>query len=439
MKSPLFVGTSCPQKRSAVLVVVLALLVFLSLIIVSLALALQTETQAAHYYAARSSADLLAQQGIEYVRAALVTAEQPTNAWVTAPGHIYYWPTNSILSSSTTMDLSSGSTNAAANGIYAPPDLNRLILSEDSLTAITASATAEPITVGWIYVRQSGYQETNQVPVINSTDPIIGRFAYWTDDESSRIDLNTAYAVAGNTNSMNHPSRIDLTSLFGLNYAQEIYTNALTACFNSPDDARRLDPNLSSMISTNRFSLTHYAYNQNLNPWGQPKIILTTQQKVAGTNNGVANTNFFDILTTPNTDPGFVANINQAKLSSELLLLNGLLSSNWPSFAGASFAQKFKPWDTATPPIRITQLSLDIIDYVRAVETTNTLFPEQPIRGDWSGTTFQIGQRRQSVLRRQLRQHQSAPLDNGGGGLFIAKEDRINLFRDCLYRTLFTD
>jgi hypothetical protein len=377
MKSPLFNGTPCHQERSAVLIVVLAFLVFLSLLIISLTLALQTESQAAHYYAARSSADLLAQQGIEYVRAALVTAEQPTNTWVTAPGHIYYWGTNSSLSTAAIMDLSSGPTNSAASGIYAPPDLNRQVFSEDSLTAITGQNVSQPMNVGWIYVHQSGMQETSQIPAVNTADPIIGRFAYWTDDESSRINLNTAYAALGNTNSVNHPSRIDLPSLFGANYAQDIYTNALTASFSSPDDARRLDPNLSTMISTNRFTLTHYSYNQNLNPWGRPKIILTTRQSVAGSNNGVANTNFFNILYHQTDDPGEGDDdsaghgVNGAAVATNINLINYYLTNAWPGYGGASFATKYGN-------VRTTQIALNIIEYVRSVESSNAVcIPER--------------------------------------------------------------
>jgi Tfp pilus assembly protein PilX len=375
MKSPLFRGRQNSQQRSAVLVIVLAFIVFLSLIIVSLTIALQTESQSAHYYAARNSADLMAQQGIEYVRAALTTAEQSTNAWATAPGHIYYWATNSTIAAAVNLDLSSGPTNSAATGIYAPPDLNRLVLSDDSLTAITGASTSAPMNVGWIYVHQNGLQEISQTPAINSANPIIGRFAYWTDDESSRIDLNTAYMAAGNTNSANHPSRIDLVSLLGNNYAQEVYTNALVSAFNSPDDARRLDANLAPIISANRFSLTHYAYNQNLNPWGLPKIILTTKQSVAGSNNGVANTNFLNILYHQTDDPGQGDNIstgvNSAAMATNINLINYYLTNAWPGYGGASFATKYGN-------VRTLQLALDIIEYVRNVESPDAVvIPER--------------------------------------------------------------
>ncbi len=383
MKSPLLTGNPSARNRAAVLVIVLGFLVFLSLIIVSLTLALQMESQAAHYYAARGSADLLAEQGIEFARAALITAEQPTNAWATAPGRIYYWPTNSTPASGVAMDLSSGPTNAAASGVYLPPDLNHLVSAEDSMTAITGESNSAPMNVGWIYVHQSGAQETNQVPAINTVDPIIGRFAYWTDDESSRIDLNTADATAGNTNSLNHPSRIDLSSLLGVNFAQEIYTNALVSSFNSPDDVRRLDPGLSSMISTNRFSLTHYAYSQNLNPWGQPKIILTTKQSLAG----IGNTNFLNFLTSPTADPGLVGNCTLSgstkSVAAEVNLISSYLTNNWPGFGANSFIQKY---GASSQTQAANEMALNIIDYVRSVESTNVLC--EPIRGNLTSTTL---------------------------------------------------
>ena len=366
MRNPLFRGRGPHGRRSAILIVVLAFVVFLSLIIISLTLALQSERQAAHYFAARGLADVLAEQGIEYVRAGLLTAEQPGDAWATAPGAIYYWATNANLSSAAMINLSSGGTNGAATGIYAPPDLNRIVTSEDSLTAITGTSTSQPLNVGWIYVHESGAQETNQVPVINAADPIIGRFAYWADDESSRINLNTAYAAAGNTNSFNHPSRIDLSSLLGAGYAQEIYTNALVAAFNSPDDARRLDPTLGTMISTNRFSLANYTYSQELNPWGLPKIILTTQQSLAGVNN----TNFLNVLYHPTDNPaeanGTSTGVNSAALAQEINTINWYLTNAWPGYGGASFATKYGNE-------RTSQIALNIIDYVRSVESTNAV------------------------------------------------------------------
>lgn len=353
------------KKRATALVVVLSIIVFLSLLVVALSAAMRMDRQAAHYYSERARAEFLAREGVEYVKAALLAGTGATNRWVSMPGRIV----SSVgLPSETPMDLFSGTeTNAAAApNALAAVDLNRSAVSDDSAEAILPAGPA--LRVGWIYVRQNGLCETNQNPSLTDTaNPIVGRFAYWTDDESSRIDLNTAWKRQNNTNSPAHPDKVSLQQISdNLTEADaDAIRGAVTNFpFLSPDDARRLSAPLGSILSTNRFAVGSYSHSPELNPWGEPKIILTTQASRAR-----GSTNFLDIVLTDNTDPGKLAALSTNKVTAQLNKLTELLSrTNWP-YASQSFAQKYGSTNAL-------QLALDILEYVRAAEST-----EQVVQG----------------------------------------------------------
>ena len=356
------------RRAGAALIVVLATIVLLAAIVVSLTVAMRMERQAAHYYSERARADLFAAEAVESVKAQLQSATAPGMGWVSAPGRIYSWQTNAPGTISTN-DLFSGT---AASGDTNAPDLNRFVLSEDERTAILGgSDTNTPMRVAWIYVFKDGVRSTDLSHT--NVSPVIGRFGYWADDESARVNLNTAWqrqAAAG----IGHPSQVELTALPGVTAtgALALHNSATAAPFNSPDDARRL-AGLGSVLSTNRFSTTFHTQSPRLNPWGEPKIYLTTQLSNLPVNiQSLTNRSdyFLDILNVANSDPGLASNINETKLSAQLIRIRDLLNrTDWPYENGQSFGQKFKSFDTN----RIALIALNIIDYVRSAETTNTI------------------------------------------------------------------
>lgn len=356
------------RRAGAALIVVLATIVLLAAIVVSLTVAMRLERQAAHYYSERARADLFAAEAVESVKAQVQSATAPGNGWVSAPGRIYFWPTNAPGTISTN-DLFSG---AAASGDTNAPDLNRFVLSEDERTAILGgSDTNTPMRVAWIYVFKDGVRSTDLSHT--NVSPVIGRFGYWADDESARINLNTAWQRQSGAG-IGHPSQVELTAIPGVTSAGALALrdSATAAPFNSPDDARRL-AGLGSVLSTNRFTTTFHTESPRLNPWGEPKIYLTTQLSNLPANiQSLSNRSdyFLDILTVPNADPGVASSLNETKLSAQLIRIRNLLNrTDWPYANGQSFGQKFKSFDTN----RVTQIALDIIDYVRSAETTNTI------------------------------------------------------------------
>jgi len=368
------------SRKSSALIAVLGVVAFLSLIVVALTIGMKLETQEAHYYEARTSSDLLAWNGVEAVKASLMTACASGNAWASAPGMVVYASPGK--KASVIPLFSTAGTNGT--GVYAPPDLNRVAVTDDGQQVITGPLNNGNLSmnIGWIYVFQDGTVSTNQTPTLTAANPVIGRYAYWADDESGRINVNTAWGSAGNTNTPNHPSWIGLGNLFGSSLATMVATNATNSPFVSVDMIRLLSTNgasaanLPGLVSSNRFSLSASSFSPNLNPFGQQKILLTTQARLT---NGTGNTNFLNILATPNADPGSMASLSTNGLASTVSNLTAILSTNLPYF-NTSFAAKYTPYNTN----RVTQIALDIIEYVRAAESTNA--GVEPIRGAWNAS-----------------------------------------------------
>ena len=68
-------------------------------------------------------------------------------------------------------------------------------------TVLSGNSTTRrlPMPVRWLYVTQngsiiaaSGTGNTTTISAASATNPIIGRIAFWTDDETSKININTA-------------------------------------------------------------------------------------------------------------------------------------------------------------------------------------------------------------------------------------------------------
>lgn len=353
------------------LVVVLSVVVILSLIVVSLAVAMRMERQAAFYFSERARADFMAREGVEMAKVLLSDTLGDTNNYVVSmPGRLMVI-SNGANGSWRTVDLASGPAVTPGTGALGAPDLNRTNRTGDGLRQI--DPLGGPMGMAWIYVYQNGDRSTNASPAIDPNNPIIGRYAFWVDDESTRVNVNTAWkpsdsaGVPVNTNSLSHPSQVALKSLSSdmtLSQADGVYSATRIRPLQSVGEISRIDESLRGSLSTNRFSATPYNFSSELNPWGEPKIVLTTKSNVA---NGLP---FLDILANQNVDPGGkpTSVISFPKLTVVMTNLIDLLSrSNWPYHPGKSYAQKFKPADNS----RIAQLALDIIEYVRAAESTN--------------------------------------------------------------------
>lgn len=327
----------------------------------------------------------MAAEAVSTARALLREATGDADVyWVSGPGEVVKWPIGGAVER---FDLSSG----------ASPDtnLNRVSWTGNDY-AVLPDGT--PLEVAWIYVDEDGRRVSDPA---TASMPVVGRYAFWVDDESARINLNTSWKRSGNTNFPSHPSTIGLESLPGITEAMTdtLRNRAITRPFNSVEEAEEM-PDISAQdLRNNRFSLTHYSHESDVDPWGDPRIVLTTKFERA--NPGVPPGAYADdvayatavkrreirpylrILTNEASDPGLPGNLNNARLEQTIAEIRTRLQrTNWPyvSDSSASFAAKYGGSG------RDAQLAVDIVDYVRAVESNQTLI--NPIRGTVADGVF---------------------------------------------------
>ncbi|CAN5758141.1 hypothetical protein BH09VER1_BH09VER1_12880 [soil metagenome] len=95
--------------------------------------------------------------------------------------------------------------NQAVNGIYPIVDPSAVgkvdgFTIDSSNVAVAGSGAAAPMPVKWLYVLEDGQMvapssasgSTATIPGATTTNPIVGRVAFWTDDETSKVNINTA-------------------------------------------------------------------------------------------------------------------------------------------------------------------------------------------------------------------------------------------------------
>lgn len=379
-----------PRQRAAALIVVLTVIVLITILVVGLTVATRLERSASFYDRERTRAEFFARQGIDYTRAQLQDATATNRYWVGAPGRITASVSNTFDSPSDIIILSSGFTNNTNADISA--DLNRrAFVGGDRLI----DPTGTNFNFRWIYVQRDG-SFTNSL----STNAV-GRFAYWVDDDSTRVNLNTAAArVPGVSDAL--PSQISLGALPGMApFASAIAVSASNAPFTTPFEVLGRDSAWTNVLSTNRFYLTHYSQDPDMNPWGSPRSVLTTQQARA------QGRPYLNVLANPAADPGAYTNLSSTNLQSVYTNITSYLTrSDWPYARGNSFVTKFGASG-------VSQLALDILEYVRSTEsfsvwpepifaqaTTNslTLLPSSTTLNDAGLTTAVVGTVRRPMI-----------------------------------------
>ena len=235
MKSP-----STPTKGAA-LIIALAIMILVLALIFGFLSRVQMERGAAHGYASSVSAKILAEDAVQVVQAQIdaATKQGTTVAWTSQPGLIRTFDANGAaqktykLYSSPSMwtegALVPSTESTALADWYKHPslytDLNMPadsdfdgnvdkwpILDPSAIGvvegfAVNSAPTGQsqgitnpvPMPVSWLYILQDGQMvaptgsgDTATVPGASDTNRIVGRVAFWTDDESCKINVNTA-------------------------------------------------------------------------------------------------------------------------------------------------------------------------------------------------------------------------------------------------------
>lgn len=227
-------------ERGAALVVVLSCLVLVSIVVVAFLTASATERASSRSYAEGGRARLIAQSAMDIVQGQIWAATTQTNAsWASQPGAIRTFAAGSTnianvfkLYSSGRMvadgSFNAGTTNAPteipADWASRPNqyvDLNLPVITsagtnfpildpraKDTVTPTNsvagfdynasrgASQTNLPMPVQWMYQLKDGtlssMSDAGKVAGAFTNNPIIGRLAFWADDDTCKININTA-------------------------------------------------------------------------------------------------------------------------------------------------------------------------------------------------------------------------------------------------------
>ncbi len=235
MRNPIH---SPARRRGVALIIVLGLLVIILGLAVTFLNRTSLERNASASYAASASTRQLGDLAVNLVQGQIhnATSQGSAIAWASQPGMIRSFNTSGNLAQAyklyssdnliatstanlTTSDIPPATWAAdtavwtdlnapvTANGTANFPILDPGAIgnvegfSIDSTTQPAGtSATAIPMPVKWLYVLQDGTLapptgSDGKKPSIagaTATNPIVGRIAFWTDDESCKLNLNTA-------------------------------------------------------------------------------------------------------------------------------------------------------------------------------------------------------------------------------------------------------
>ncbi|XHR30567.1 MAG: hypothetical protein ACFUZC_08385 [Chthoniobacteraceae bacterium] len=433
-----------PAAKGSSLVITLAFLGILTILVVCINEIVRMDRTSSNLYAERAAAEMLSQDAVEELVAKLQQGTSDINRyWLSQPGQIVVGapqddPSTSdvderkILTGAKTPEeietlstsgdtgtqyyprmiyLYSGSATTLSfkDDFLNPPNLNVTTFQDPSTFLITdrtsTSGTAAQMQVRWKYVRKDGsvfpYEPNDPdhpLDLTSGSNPIIGRYAYWADDESSKVNYNLAWKRDSSL-PQGHPSQIALTALDVFSGSVSLadtlhqfvttnnYADINQHLFNSPSDARQVSLNIADALKKNKFEVTHYNHDPDTTFFNEQRIVLTTKKSRA---NGRP---FLDILLDDSKDPGAVANLSQSKLNQTLFgsttatasnpispgLIFYLSRTDWPMVTGSgSFQSKYFGKNQDNKP-QLVELALNIIDYVRSAESNMSIV--EPIRG----------------------------------------------------------
>jgi hypothetical protein len=293
--------TNRRNQRGIALVLTLAILLIATILVVGFVTSMRTERQAAASIANNANAMMIAQATVDHAITILDknipqpvppggSIANPTN-WTISPGLL---TTITGTAAPIQIPLSSGAP-APAPAVNA--ELNVPMLSGSGYTILPTSASMQ---VAWIPMLKDPSSASS------GNNQIVGRYAFWIDDENSKINVNTAYgkpATAGsystiNTNSytygvpsfvipipappapltiptvdnpysLGHPSSVGLDVLSGIN-RDTLWADRLQRQLYSPSEISRYGVNYEQ----NKFWITTLSRDPEFNVFGKSRIFI---------------------------------------------------------------------------------------------------------------------------------------------------------------------
>ncbi len=152
----------------------------------------------------------------------------------------------------------------------------------------------------------------------STNNAIVGRYAFWVDDEGAKVNVNTADGTEKyTTNSLGigTPSEVSLEWILGGTnarvLAKEVVLMARTNGFNSPEEVLRVSGVSTNALTNMMFALTAYSRSPELNVFGQPRVAVAPLLGSHGFNSGDMVLNSLTLLPpreiypTPSQLPAF--------------------------------------------------------------------------------------------------------------------------------------
>jgi hypothetical protein len=175
-------------EDASALILTLLVIVLLSTIVTSFLSSTRTEQTATRNYTSKTQADMLAssatQQAMAKIQQGFTVNGTATTIITTQPGAIRQFVfTSGNITSNTTQELFSGA-NATTNGTV---NLNNL-QNPASNTTLTSNSTNNR----WTITGNASEQINVPLENITSNGTVIGRIAYYVDDEGAKLNLNAA-------------------------------------------------------------------------------------------------------------------------------------------------------------------------------------------------------------------------------------------------------
>lgn len=405
---------SRPGQRGSALIITLMFLVLATILVIGFAEQVRLERSSAKSYLERARAEQFAQMGLDSAKGILQRyTGNSSEVWASQPGALMVPASAGSKTLANSVPLHSGQSTLSPGAPEVESqaaELNLQMLAGNGTHLITDDVPSLPLR--WIYVREDGVIDTNEPPdLANTANPLVGRFAFWVDDESSKINLNTAWQRGGkNPYPQSHPTSISLSAIstnVTSTMVDELHTaitgsptgdySVINRFLNSPAEAGAVSSGWAAAIEESKFQVTHYNHDPGTTFFGEPRIMLTTQQMYAprdSSGNFLTNASgtryFLDILNNSGTatnrgaDPGTLAAIDAAKYTTAVkLLVDYMQKTNWPMVSGnGSIQSKYYGGDSN----RLAQIAVNIIEYVRSAESAEPVI--EMMRTHWNGTNY---------------------------------------------------
>jgi hypothetical protein len=273
------------------LVMTLVIISMVALLVVGVMIVVRLESAAASNHFEKQRANAVAALGeavaLGKIRAALdpfQIGQYNGRFWSMEPGRIAIFDTSSPAAAPDFVNLISALPTADP---LTEVDLNRQSFGGFHPIAQTGGPGGDPpqMPIGWTVVLENPQDPASQ------NNQMIGRYAFWVDDESSKVNINIANGTArdangfiyNNTNNTNNvssgpgqPSEVNLTALTGIttDKATNIVNYARSRGFHSAADLLEVPGITLDDYQTNKFSITHYSRVPELNIFGEPRINL---------------------------------------------------------------------------------------------------------------------------------------------------------------------